>query len=104
MGSSIVTKLLILFYLISQMLLTALKQSKYKWILYLSNILNHNKKCDFSNEGTFTWTLSVQDLPFILKWHNFQSRRSLEFFMELKFCKSNVYFLSRRKICVGGLL
>ena len=27
----------------------------------------------FWNEGTFTLTSSVQDLPIILKWHNFQS-------------------------------
>ena len=27
----------------------------------------------FWNEGTFTLTSSVQDLPVILKWHNFQS-------------------------------
>ena len=28
---------------------------------------------NFWNEGTFTLTSSVQDLPVILKWHNFQS-------------------------------
>ena len=27
----------------------------------------------FWNEGTFTLTWPVQDLPVILKWHNFQS-------------------------------
>ena len=50
------------------------------------------------NEGTFTLTSSVQDLKAILKWHNFQSlKKALNCFMELKFCKSDVYFLNRRK-------
>ena len=50
------------------------------------------------NEGTFTLTSSVQDLKAILKWHNFQSlEKALNCFMELKFCKSDVYFLNRRK-------
>ena len=31
------------------------------------------KNVTFWNEGTFTWTSSVQDLPVILKWHNFYS-------------------------------
>ena len=44
------------------------------------------KKCDFLNEGTFTLTLSVQDLPVILKWNNFQSlEKALIFVMEFKF-------------------
>ena len=46
----------------------------------------------FWNEGTFTLTSSVQDLPVILKLHNFQSlEKALNYFMELKFCKSDVY-------------
>ena len=45
-------------------------------------------------------TSTVQDLPAILKWHNFQSHeKALNFVMELKFCKSDVYFLTRRKKC-----
>ena len=51
-------------------------------------------------------TSSVQDLPVILKRHNFQSlEKALNFFMELKFCKSDFYFLNRRKImCRGPLI
>ena len=42
----------------------------------------------------------MQDLPVILKWHNFQSlEKALMLFMELKFCNSDVYFLNRRKMC-----
>ena len=59
----------------------------------------------FLNEGTFTLTSSVQDLPVILKWHNFQIlQKALNFFMELKFCKSDVYFLNKHKKSVGGHL
>ena len=40
----------------------------------------------------------MQDLPVIFKWHNFQIlEKALNFFMELKFCKSDVYFLNRHK-------
>ena len=40
----------------------------------------------------------MHDLPVILKWHNFQIlEKALIFFMELKFCKSDVEFLNRRK-------
>ena len=54
----------------------------------------------FLNEGTFTRTLSVQDLPVILKWHNLQSLdKALDCFIELKFCKSDLYFLNRRNKC-----
>ena len=43
-------------------------------------------------------TSFVQDLPVILKWHNFQSlEKALTFFMELNFFNSYVYFLNRRK-------
>ena len=50
-------------------------------------------------------TSSVQDLTVILKWHNFLSlEKALIFFMEMKFCKSDVYFLTRRKTCIGGHL
>ena len=39
----------------------------------------------------------MQDLPVILKWHNFQSiEKALNFFMELQFCKSDVYYPNRR--------
>ena len=42
--------------------------------------------------------MSVQDLPVISKLNNFQSlKEALNFFMEIKFCKSDVYFLNRRK-------
>ena len=33
-----------------------------------------------------------------------ESRKSLDFFMELKFCKSVVYFLNRRKMCGWPLI
>ena len=40
----------------------------------------------------------MQDLRVILKWHNFQSlEKTLNFLMELKYCKSVVYFLNRRQ-------
>ena len=40
----------------------------------------------------------MQDLPVILKWHNLQSLdKALDFFIELKLCKSDFYFLNRRK-------
>ena len=58
----------------------------------------------FLNEGTFTLTSSVQDIPVILKWHNFQSLEKALIFMELKFLKSDVYLLNRHKKCVGGHL
>ena len=45
----------------------------------------------------------MQDLPVILKWHNFQSlEKALNFFMELKKFKSDVYFLNRCHKCVCG--
>ena len=55
----------------------------------------------FRNEGTFTLTSSVEDLPDILKLNNFQSlEKAMNCYMELKFCNSDVYFLNRRKkIC-----
>ena len=58
----------------------------------------------FLNEGTFTLTSSVQDIPVILKWHNFQSLEKALIFMELKFLKSDVYLLNRHNNCVGGHL
>ena len=66
MESSIVTKLLIRFYLISQLLLTASTLSKYKWIAYLIIILYHTKKCDFL-KGGYLFSDFVQNLPVILK-------------------------------------
>ena len=40
----------------------------------------------------------MQDLPVTLKWNDFQSlEKGLSFRMELKFCKSDVYFVNRRK-------
>ena len=63
------------------------------------------KSVTFLNEGIFTPISSVQDLPVNLKWYNFQSlENALNFVMELKFYKSDVYFLNRRKKCVGGHL
>ena len=53
----IVTNLLILFRLISQMLLAASNYLKYKWITYLSNIYIELKSVIFSNEGTFPRTV-----------------------------------------------
>ena len=52
----------------------------------------------FLNEGAFTHSSSVQDLLIILKWYNLQSLdQALDIFIELKFCKSIVYSLNRRK-------
>ena len=52
----------------------------------------------FLNEGTFSRTLSVEDLPAILKGDNLQSLdKALDFFIELKFSRSDFYFLNRRK-------
>ena len=43
-------------------------------------------------------TSSLQDIPVILKWHDFQSlEKALNFLIELKFCKSDVYFLSLKQ-------
>ena len=40
----------------------------------------------------------MQDLAVILKRHSFQSlEKAWDFFMELKLCKSDFYFLNRRK-------
>ena len=95
MESSIVTKRLIPFHLISQLLLTA-----SKWITYLSNIYITLKCVTFRIEGTFSWTLSVQDLPVILKGDNLQSLdKALDVFIALQLCKSDFYFLNRRKKC-----
>ena len=59
----------------------------------------------FLNEGTFTLTSSVQDIPVILKWHNFQSLEKALIFMELKFLKSDVYLLNRhKKMCRWPLI
>ena len=47
----------------------------------------------------------MQDLLVILKWHNLQSlEKALNFIMELKFFKSDVYFLNRRKKCRWPLI
>ena len=55
----------------------------------------------FWNEGTFTRTSLVQDLPVILKWHNLQSLdNALDIFTELKFCESDFYFLNGGKNCM----
>ena len=52
----------------------------------------------FWNDGTFTRTSSVQDLPVILKWNNLQSlNKALDLFIEFKFCESNFYFLNGSK-------
>ena len=40
----------------------------------------------------------MQDLPVILKWDNLQSLdKALDFFIALNCCKSDFYFLNRRK-------
>ena len=55
----------------------------------------------FWNEGTFTQTSSVQDLPVILKLHNLQSlNKALDLFIEFKCCESDFYFLNGRKNCM----
>ena len=47
----------------------------------------------------------MQDLPVVLKWHNFQIlEKALTFFMESKFCKSDVYFINRHKMCRRPLI
>ena len=56
----------------------------------------------FLNEGTFSQTLSVQDLPVILKGHNVQSlNKALDFFNRIKILnfKREFYSLNRRKKC-----
>ena len=43
----------------------------------------------------------MQGLPVILKWHTLQSLdKALDLFIELKICKSDVYFLNRTKTCM----
>ena len=73
MESSIVTKLLILFQFIAQLLLAASIKLIYKWITYLSNIFITLKSVTFLNEGTFSRTLSLHDLPVIFKLDKLQS-------------------------------
>ena len=99
MESLSVTKLVILFYLIASNLL------KYKWITYLRNILYHSKKCDFLkcrhlySDFVCASSTSHFEMPYFS-----ESRKSLDFLMELKFCKSDLYFLKKHKKCVhvGG--
>ena len=68
--------------------------------MYLRNFLYHTKSVTVSNEGTYSRTLSVQDLPVILKGDNLQSLdKALDVFIALKFSKSDLYFLTRRKKC-----
>ena len=65
------------------------------------NILYHTKSVTFWNDGTFTRTSSVQDLPVILKWHNLQSLdKALDRFIEFEFCGSDFYFLNGSKTCM----
>ena len=55
----------------------------------------------FWNDGTFTWTSSVQGLTVILKWHNLHSlNKALDLLVELKFCESDFYFLKGSKNCM----
>ena len=43
----------------------------------------------------------MQGLPVILKLHNLQSLdKALDIFIEVKFCESDFYFLSRSKNCM----
>ena len=73
-------------------------------LTYLRRILYTVKSVTFWNEGTFTLTSSGQDIPVILKLNNFQSfEKALNSFMEVNFCNSDFYFLSRRKKCVGSV-
>ena len=47
----------------------------------------------------------MQNLPVILEWHNFQRlEKALNSFYRINFLKSDVYFLNRRKKCIGGHL
>ena len=55
----------------------------------------------FWNEDTFTWTLSVQGLPVILKWNHLQSLdKALDLFIEIKFCESDFCLLNGSKNCM----
>ena len=68
--------------------------------MYLSIILYHAKSVTFLNQGTFSWSVSMQNIPVILKWDNLQSlEKTLDFYIALKFCKSDFHFLNRRKKC-----
>ena len=71
---------------------------------YLRSILYHSKSVTFKNEGTFTLTSSVQDLPVMIKWHNFQSfEKALNFLRNLIVYEQ--YLLSKQaQKCVGGHL
>ena len=65
------------------------------------NSLYHTKSVTFWNEGTFTRTSSVQNLPFIFKWHILQSlEKALDLFIEYKFYESDFYFLNGSKNCM----
>ena len=57
----------------------------------MRNILYNIKKSDFLKWRYLYSDSFVQDLSVNLKWHNFQSlkKKALNFFMELKFCKSH---------------
>ena len=51
------------------------------------------KSVSFCNEGNFTLTSSVQDLPVILKWHNFQSlEKALNFLWNKNFVRAMFTF------------
>ena len=55
----------------------------------------------FWNDGTFTWTSSVQGLPVILKPHNLpRLDKALDLFIEFKFCEGHFYFLNGSKNCM----
>ena len=47
----------------------------------------------------------MQDLPVILKLHNLQSLdKTLDLFIEFKFCERDFYFLNGSKKLYGGYL
>ena len=65
------------------------------------NSLYHTKSVTFWNDGTFTWSSSVQGLRVILKWHNLPSLdKALDLLIEFNFCESDFYFLNGSKNCM----
>ena len=86
MESSTVTKLFILFHLISQLLLKLHLIKICKDNIFEEYFISVKSVPFFLNEGTSTLTSSVLDLSVILKLNNFQCvEKALNCFMELKF-------------------
>ena len=58
----------------------------------------------FKNEGTFTLTLSVQDLPEMIKWHNFKSFEKALYFLRNLIVYEQCLLSKQAQKCVGGHL